>query len=287
MILDVWIISIIALVAAYIILHGSISAFEIIKNLLPITFQMNWYITCYILIYAIHPLLNQIINRMDQRQHFRMAFAVICIYYIWSFFIGIFGDASFFGNLFVLFMAFYFVVAYVKKYMPKFNSSLKMNIVLLAIGIVGNYGLVFGMDILKLISGIFTDKLQYWNKSNNPFVMVIAISLLNIAKEIKWKNVVVNYISGLTLFIYVIHENWFVRSYLRPYMWQRIFDNYGYDHILAWIAAMTIVIFIVSVIIAAVYKETIHKLVLKTSDKIYESIRMIYCKVEKQLLKLK
>ena len=41
MILDVWIISVIALVITYYIQNGSISSLEIIKNLLPITYQTN------------------------------------------------------------------------------------------------------------------------------------------------------------------------------------------------------------------------------------------------------
>lgn len=287
MILDVWVISVIVLVITYIINRGSISSLEIIKNLLPTTYQNNWYVTCYILFYAIHPLLNQLINRMNQQQHFRMVFAVIFIYYFWSFFISIFMDANFFGNPFILWIVLYFVIAYIKKYMPRFNSSLKTNILLLVIGIIGNYGLIFGTDIFKSVSGIFTDKLQFWNKGNNPFIVIMTISLLNIAKEVKWRNTTVNYISSLTLFIYVIHENWFVRSYLRPYMWQQIYDNFGYDHIILWIVAMTLFIFIVSMFLASLYKSTLYKLVIKISNRIYDSVCLIYGKLEKQLLKLK
>lgn len=287
MILNVWIVSIIALVITYTIRHGSIRPLLIIQNLLPTTYQNNWYVTCYILFYAIHPLLNQLINGMDKQQHFRIVFAMISIYYIWSFFISLFCGAYFFGNEFVLWIVLYFVIGYMKKYMSEFNGSFKKNILLLAIGIIGNYGLIFGTNALKLVSGFFADKLQFWNRGNNPFIIIMTISLVNIAKEVKWKNTAVNYISSLTLFIYVIHENWFVRSYLRPYMWQQIYDYFGYDHILIWIVAMTLGIFIVSTLLAALYKSTIHKLVLKYSDKIYDKICPIYRKLEKQLIKLK
>ena len=44
-ILDVWIISVIVLAVTYTISHGNIGIFEIIKNLFPVTYQTNWYIT--------------------------------------------------------------------------------------------------------------------------------------------------------------------------------------------------------------------------------------------------
>lgn len=285
-ILDVWTISVIILAITFIISHGNIGTFEIIKNLFPVTYQTNWYITCYILFYAIHPLLNKSIDEMNQLYHFRMVFVMVFIYYIWSFFISIFGEAYFFGNEFIIWLVVYFTIAYMKKYMPKFCKNKKINIILLLIGIIGNYGLIFGMNGLSLISGFFIDKMQFWNNRNNPFIFLMAISLLNIAREVKWKNKAVNYISSLTLFIYVIHENWFIRSYMRPYMWDQINNYFGFDHVIMWIITMTLGIFVVSAVISAFYKETIHKLVLNCSDKIYDFIKLIYGRLEKRLLKL-
>ena len=84
MIFDLWIISIIALVTAHFIMHIDISIFEVIWNIFPVTYKMNWYITAYALFYAIHPLLNGLINNMDQSQHLRLAFVIIFIYQLFE-----------------------------------------------------------------------------------------------------------------------------------------------------------------------------------------------------------
>ena len=286
MILDVWIISVVILIITYIFKHGSIGLIEIIRNIFPITYQNNWYITCYILFYAIHPLLNQVINGMNKQQHFRVVFAMVVIYYFWGFVASVVREASFYGNVLVMWMVLYFVIAYMKRYMPKLCCNVKMNILLLAIALLGNYGLIFGTNILKMASGVFADKMQFWNKGNNPFIILLSISLVNIAKEVKWKNRAVNYIASLTLYIYIIHENWFIRCYLRPDLWQKIYENFGYTHVFTWIIIMTAAIFICSVLLSIVYERTLHKLIVKISDRAYISLVKIYNKIEQQLVRL-
>lgn len=60
MILEIWTVSIIILIVTYVILQGNISAKIVLESLFPTTFANNWYMTCYLLFYAIHPLLNKI-----------------------------------------------------------------------------------------------------------------------------------------------------------------------------------------------------------------------------------
>ena len=57
MLMNVWVISITILIAVYIIRGGNLQIKLIIKQILPTTFENNWYITCYLLFYPLYPLI--------------------------------------------------------------------------------------------------------------------------------------------------------------------------------------------------------------------------------------
>ena len=59
---DIWVISIIFL-SIYAYLGEPLSKSLIIKSLFPTLYANNWFATCYILIYIIHPYLNHIHNQ--------------------------------------------------------------------------------------------------------------------------------------------------------------------------------------------------------------------------------
>ena len=61
-------------------------------------------------------------------------------------------------------------------------------------------------------------------KTSNPFTFLIALGSFGVALSKDYSNKVVNYISGLSLFIYLIHENLLVRSIVRPKMWMLLTD---------------------------------------------------------------
>ena len=62
MLADIWTISIVILLIYVFILHGSIQQFHIREFLFPSTYSLNWYLTCYMLMYAFHPILNMFVN---------------------------------------------------------------------------------------------------------------------------------------------------------------------------------------------------------------------------------
>ncbi len=85
MFMETWSISIILLIITYVVLHGNISSKILIKSVFPTTFSNNWYVTCYLLFYPIHPILNDIINRMDQRKLFRSTAVLVVLYIFMDF----------------------------------------------------------------------------------------------------------------------------------------------------------------------------------------------------------
>ena len=288
MIMDVWMVSVLALAVTCIVRHESVGGLLTLKSILPTTYSNNWYVTCYILFYSIHPIINRVIYELNQRTHLRAVLVMSLLYILLNFVMGIFdGGGGFFASALIQWVVIYFVIAYMKIYLNELSSNMWLNIIMLIIGLIGNYGLIAITNYVGARIPFFGHSMLYWDKANSPFIILISVSLLNLARRSEWKNSVVNYISSMTLLIYVIHENIFVRLYLRSYLWQQIFDHFGYDHVFLWILIMTIVMFVTALLLSILYKLTIGKLTIRVRDRLYPIMCKFCCRIEKYLMQNK
>lgn len=128
--------------------------------------------------------------------------------------------------------------------------------------------------------------MMHWAKNCNPFLIFMSIAMFNIARNIHFKNRFINYISGLSLLIYVIHENLLLRTYFRPAMWNYVYHSFRYTHVVGLIFLLVIAIFLFGIIAAIIYSITLRKLVSKISDRLYAFLRKKYLSVEGRLLKI-
>lgn len=96
-----------------------------------------------------------------------------------------------------------------------------------------------------------------------------------------------NWLSGLSLLIYIIHENILVRSYLRPYIFQRIYLRFGYGHIVLWVLLLAGFYFVCTAIAGAVYQSTLQKLLHRISDIVYPVLQRTCLRLESRLMSLK
>ena len=282
MLVEIWVISIIILVITYVILHGGIPAKMIIKNLFPTLFMNNWYMTCYLLFYPIHPLLNKLIYRMSQKALFRAAFALSFLY------IGmdtIKGD-WFFPSALILWVAIYFVMAYMQFYMKKFSESVKANVIMLVVNAFFFIALILVTDFLGLHISFFNDKTLHWASNCNMFLILMTIAMFNLARHQHFKNRAINYVSKLSLLIYIIHENLILRTYFRPRIWEYVYTHYGYSHVVGWSLLIALGIFLFGVAAAAIYERSLQRAVTKFSNWLYDELRRIYLWFEYKSIKL-
>lgn len=276
---DVWLISIIILV---LMIGGgySIGAKLLIAQLFPITFTNNWYISCYVLFYLIYPFLNIVIENISKICHFRACIVLFVLYmginFIWA--------GPFFASSLTLWVTIYFMVSYMKNYLQSYISNLKFNLIVLILGLCGNFGLIFVSNIIGLHIHSLNGLIGHWNKSCNPFYFMIVIGLFNIIRSTKFQSNTINYLSSLSLLVYIIHENILIRTFLRPKLWIYVHDNFGYKNILLWLLILSGWVFIVSVFFSIIYKELLQKKWLKIVDRFTVSLSNKYIKLENFLL---
>lgn len=286
MIADIWVISVIFYVIT-LILGADIGREAALKQFFPTANGHNWFLTCYLLFFLLHPLLNRLIEAMDQKALLGVSAFLVFIYSFCQYFRPWFFE----GNLFymtdlVVWIMIYFVTAYVKKYMKSYSENIRANVITLLIGLAGQAFMICMINLAGLRFFTFDGRLQYYNYGGSPFIILLAISALNLALHSQLKSRIINYISGMSLLIYIIHENIILRTYYRPLIFVYIHEHFGYDHILLWLLAVTTAVFLAAVICAFIYRQTLERLVRPISYKIYSWLERFWHWLEGKLLKL-
>lgn len=282
MLVEIWTVSIIILLITYGMLDGNLSKKILIKSIFPTMFANNWYMTCYLLFYPIHPLLNRLINQTDQKGLFRITFFMTGLYVFLDF---IKGD-WFFPSPLILWITIYLMIAYMQKYLMKYADDKKINLTVFIINAICYIGIILVTEVAGQHIAFLNAKMMRWDQNCNPFLIFMSISMFNIARNIHFKNSFINYISSLSLLIYVIHENLILRTYFRPAMWNYVHTTFGYSHVLAWVFGLAAVIFLFGIGASALYSLILQRLVKKISNRLYRRLRRKYLKFEKQIVSL-
>ncbi len=279
--MDVWLVSVIIL-AIMLIAQVDVSDNNIVRSLFPNFFFNNWYLSCYLVFYPLHVFLNRIIKQIDKK-----SLLGLCLVSPFLFLVLKFTQETFVSPQLIIWIIIYLVLAYGKLYLPQLMDSKTVNIALLVGGLATNTLIAVLINFLGLHINAFSNKLLILNTLYNPFLISAAIGAFNLARQYTFHNKFINYVSGLSLLIYIIHENFLVSAHLRPAIWQYIHENFGYSNSVLWTLAYSIAFFLISAILATIYKSTIAKLATTLKDHIYNISKKAYNKLETKILALK
>lgn len=280
----VWFISILILCLYLFAYPSCITTKDLIKQVFPTCFANNWYMTCYIIFLFIYPWLNKMIALTDQKQLLGIMIFSSTLWIVGNYF----KSDLFFPSALILWVTIYFLIAYLKLYCSQMMANINVGVVLLLVGILGYVAQVVVTNYVGLyLISAFSDKVLHWNTNCCPFYLMIAIGSMIIALQAAYRVRVINYLSGLSMFVYLIHENYLFRSYTRPAIWQYLYLNYGYDHVVMLDLAFAVVLFLLSIVVSAVYKETLQRLVMKASNKLFSVLEMLYGRMENIIMQIK
>lgn len=280
LVIDVWLISILALCIVSYSLGGIIEKEHIKRALFPNLFGNNWYITCYILMYAIHPILNMSIERLSQRGLFRTALSFTLLYIVLS----AITPGHFFPSMPTIWVAIYFIVAYIKLYLDNPSKNIRFNCVCIIISIVALFGFIIISNYLETQRDIHFTNVLFWNSDTNPFVVLLALSIFNLIRNYRFENKAINYLAGLTLFVYLIHGNMLWIFYIQPGVWNWIYELDGYKYLILDCFLYSSAVFIGSVLISIAYLTLIKKPMEGIVDKIFSKICTQFVKIESYIL---
>lgn len=131
---------------------------------------------------------------------------------------------------------------------------------------------------------IISHQMLRWNYFINPLIIIMGVSLFNIFKNIRFENYIINKMMSVSLLIYIIHENLVLNDTLKPFIWQEIYERYGYKYIIFWVLALSVLCYFGSVVLGLIYKNMISSSLYRMMDKIYDNIQHKFENFENYLI---
>lgn len=223
--------------------------------------------------YIVCPYINKLIKELTKKELLFLSIFMFTLYSIMNTIKG----KMFFTSEIIVFTMIYICIAYMKKYTIKAINNKKLNIAIAITSIISYILFAILLNVLGTKYKIFSDKMLYFVKIENVLFLLLAFSLFNLFRSRSFFYKKINNLSKLTLYIYVIHENYLFRTYIRPYFFVFIKEHLGYDLLPLWTILSAILLFTVSAILSRIYKATLHKVVVKFVDNnIYEKLKRVY-----------
>lgn len=252
-----------------------------LKSFFPTTFTLYWFITCYVILYAIHPLLNAVINNITKQTHFAYCIAFIVVYCGINYVVN-----SFYYNKLIGFIGIYFMVAYFKKYMSNTISKKKINAVALLIGTAGWLAISISANFLGNHIPALHNKMVHWYALTNPFIILMSFAIFNLFKEVNFVNGFINKIAGLMLIVYLAHANILLMNYWKFDVYDFIYNKVHYDNPLGWVFVVGGVLFVAALLVSFLYVKFIQPYIHRFAQFILKLVLTVYYKLEDIFLKL-
>ncbi len=117
------------------------------------------------------------------------------------------------------------------------------------------------------------------NDFKNPLILLIAFASFGLALRKNFTNKIINYISSLSLLIYITHCNRIIRDYVRFDFFQYILENYSYNYLLVGCFVSFGIALVYGVTFAILYKSIFKKFMDKISVAIYKKVNIIWNKI--------
>lgn len=187
---------------------ASLSVGTISSAMFPIARSYWWFITTYLFLYMLSPLLNMARKQLTKTQFLYIASILTIVNY----FIGYKWSAPFFGvnngSSLISFITIYFYGYAFKEYFSlNWSRYIYMSIYVLSSLVI------FAMFFVGLKYA--SPEVAYHAFAyNNPFVLISAISFFLMVKEFKFKSNFILKISPLVLGVYLIHDHRYMRILL-------------------------------------------------------------------------
>ena len=213
----------------------------LVYSFLPLSTNGYWFMTCYVLMYLVSPLVNIVLRHSTQKMHIAL---ILIMFFICSI-VPLYSDHILSDTAWFIFL--YVTAAYIALYPQVFEKKW--------VFVVASTVLYLVIVLFKLFVHVSLDKMD------NPICYLCSVSMFIMFKNMKIKfNSIINFVSSATLGVYLIHDN----NYIRPFIWHDVFKigEMFKSNDFWWKAIFVVII----VFIAGVVIDVLRRLILKFFD---------------------
>ena len=258
---------------------------DILLSIFPTSYGVYWFFTTYAVLILLSPYINKLLLNLTQKQHKALIVLFVVIWCLLPTLIA----AKFAGSDIVFFVALYTIAAYFRLYPLKANASRHF-------AMAGFWALIVLASIasfsyLTKYSEFFRKYIIYFYEYNRLPGAMFAVELFLAMSQAKpFYSKLVNGIASTTFGIYLIHDNFLIRSFL----WKIVFDNSAYVgtsyYFVHFFVSVIAVLACCAIIDTLFWKLSLGKLIKLLLDRYLEIIavrvKSLYSIVEKLFIKM-
>ena len=196
----------IIIIVLLIFLGKPVSLMMAFNSLTPISSSLYWFVTCYVILYVLHPYLNLIVHNFtgeEEKKNYQIFLGIMivlfAVYYT-------FLNREMYANYLVQFIFLYYIGGYLRRF--SFNCSNLSLLILLSLWLVIPYvGYLTGNEgIINHITHFFT------RMSLLTLALAVAIFCKFVIDTPAYHHNFINKVASTSLAIYLIHDNPFSRD---------------------------------------------------------------------------
>lgn len=248
---------------------------DLIKYISPISSNIYWFMTVYIIIYLFHSYLNILLTKLSKKEYHKL---IIMLLFIFSL-LGLFTTNIYYCNELGQCLIFYIIGAYLKIYKHNIFNNNKLNYLILIICIIALILSTIFYNYLDVGYLKFNSNGLY--NRNSIIVIMLSISIFNlfINKRV-YINKFVNLLGTCTLGIYLLSEH----PLMKDYLWLNIFNNKKYvysNSLVLHLIISVLIVYIISLLIEFLRKITIDNIYDQKVSKLINNLELKLNKIIK------
>lgn len=223
----------------------------LIKQIFIFLYGGNWFITCWIFYYMIHPLLNIITDKLTKKEYTQFVIALIIIYGFLRFPRFAIPCDNLIEFIVLHFIVLHFIVSYCKKYYDCFLEKKIGNVMFLSASIVV---LFISVQCITLFADFSGHKV--WDAGNYrtfPPMVIMVLSLIYNFKQKSFYSPFINGLGNLCLLHYMMHENYLFQVYGGDLFADK-FNNISFIERWGYLLIFAFCYYIITFVFAFLYK---------------------------------
>lgn len=181
------------------------SASNVVKSFIPCISSMYWFVTSYIGMVIVSPVLRSLLNRLSQEQLRRF----LILMFVPLSLIPTFTHMDFVVNGFVWFVYLYLVAGYIRLWEAPWSRRLNFRLIALSFTVI--YLSSFA------ISCVCGERKMPLTAMNSIFMLCLSVCVFKVVSELNIGSIAfINKMAAGSFSVYLIHENWLIRKTLWP-----------------------------------------------------------------------
>ena len=197
----------VSILLLYLIFNPAVvdSGSNVVKSFIPCISSMYWFVTSYIGMVIVSPVLRLLLNRLSREQ----LRSFLILMFVPLSFIPTFTHMDFIVNGFVWFVYLYLVAGYIRLWGVSWSRRLNFRLIVLSFAVIylSSFAISCACGVRKMPL----------TAMNSIFMLCISVCVFRAASELKIGSILsINMMASGSFAVYLIHENWLVRKTLWP-----------------------------------------------------------------------